>query len=189
MDAAFKMKTEQQQSKSGKPTVTRPRAQGASREAGRRASYVASKSKTDLGMLHQSQALKATAADKARDRSETGGGGGASRKLTGNMVEVSAAAQAAAVTPVQQDREMGRKAQTSRVFVVGKNHAPLMPCHPARARALLKAGRAVVHRHCRLVQRADGYAYFMLNNPQPAALPPTPSRPAAVALVSAPSLR
>jgi hypothetical protein len=30
--------------------------------------------------------------------------------------------------------------------VLGKNHEPLMPCQPARARQLLKAGRAVVHR-------------------------------------------
>lgn len=30
------------------------------------------------------------------------------------------------------------------VFVLDKKHEPLMPCHPARARKLLKAGRARV---------------------------------------------
>jgi hypothetical protein len=31
----------------------------------------------------------------------------------------------------------------NRVFVLDKNEKPLMPCHPARARKLLKKGRAV----------------------------------------------
>ncbi|GHD57205.1 hypothetical protein GCM10010317_044600 [Streptomyces mirabilis] len=34
-----------------------------------------------------------------------------------------------------------------RVFVLAKDGSPLMPCHPARARALLSEGRAVVARH------------------------------------------
>lgn len=34
----------------------------------------------------------------------------------------------------------------NRVFVVDKNGKPLMPCHPARARELLKRGRARVYR-------------------------------------------
>jgi len=33
-----------------------------------------------------------------------------------------------------------------RVFVLDKRSKPLMPCHPARARELLKEGHAVVHR-------------------------------------------
>ncbi|MEO0596436.1 MAG: RNA-guided endonuclease IscB, partial [Chloroflexota bacterium] len=33
------------------------------------------------------------------------------------------------------------------VFVVDKNKEPLMPCHPARARELLKKGKAAVFRH------------------------------------------
>ena len=44
------------------------------------------------------------------------------------------------------------------VFVLDKDHKPLMPCHPARARKMLKAGRARVHRlhpfTIRLVDRA-----------------------------------
>ncbi|MCI0714116.1 MAG: RNA-guided endonuclease IscB [Chloroflexi bacterium] len=34
-----------------------------------------------------------------------------------------------------------------RVFVVDKNEQPLMPCHPARARMLLKKGRAEIVKH------------------------------------------
>lgn len=37
--------------------------------------------------------------------------------------------------------------QDQRVFVLDKNGKPLMPCHPARARELLKKGRAKVYRH------------------------------------------
>lgn len=33
-----------------------------------------------------------------------------------------------------------------KVFVLDKDHKPLMPCGPARARKLLKAGRARVHK-------------------------------------------
>jgi len=46
------------------------------------------------------------------------------------------------------------------VFVLDKNEQPLMPCHPARARQMLKAGRAVVYRHrpftIRLLDRDGG---------------------------------
>ena len=39
-----------------------------------------------------------------------------------------------------------KKKGTARVFVISKNKTPLMPCHPARARELLRKGKAVVHR-------------------------------------------
>ena len=113
--------------------------------------YVASKSKTDSGVLHQRRTLKAPAADKARDQmgghSETGGGRRATGKLAGNMVEVSGVAQATPVTSVPSPggEFAGRKASSGRVFVLGKTKQPLMPCHPARARELLKSGQAVVH--------------------------------------------
>jgi 5-methylcytosine-specific restriction endonuclease McrA len=46
------------------------------------------------------------------------------------------------------------------VFVVDKNRQPLMPCHPARARKLLTAGKAAVLRRfpftIRLLERAGG---------------------------------
>ncbi|MEI8089795.1 MAG: RRXRR domain-containing protein, partial [Opitutaceae bacterium] len=144
--------TDRAQVSPAKPTFTRPSA-GVSRRS------VASKSKnTNLGMLHQSQALKASAADKARDRSETGGGGGTSRTLAGHKVEVSGVEQSTPVTSVRsRDGEFaGRKAgflKQGRVFVLGKGKEPLMPCHPARARALLKSGKAVIHRHFPFVVR------------------------------------
>ena len=34
----------------------------------------------------------------------------------------------------------------NRVFVLSSTRQPLMPCHPARARQLLTAGRAAVYR-------------------------------------------
>ncbi|WP_155996452.1 RNA-guided endonuclease IscB [Verrucomicrobium sp. 3C] len=47
-----------------------------------------------------------------------------------------------------------------RIFVIGSHREPLMPCHPARARELLREGRAVVHRRypftIRLKDREDG---------------------------------
>ena len=47
-----------------------------------------------------------------------------------------------------------------RSFVLGKSGEALMPCHPARARQLLRDGRAVVHRRLpfviRLKDRKDG---------------------------------
>ena len=135
---------------SAKPTFTRPRG-GASR------SYVASKCQTDSGMLHQSRTLKAPAADKARDRSETGGGRAAARpsRLAGNMVEVSGAVPAAPVTATCKGGENAglTAGNNARVFVLAKTGQPLMLCHPARARALLKAGRAVIHRRFPLVIR------------------------------------
>ncbi len=136
---------------SEKPTFTRPRA-GASR------SYVASKSKTDHGMLHQSHALKASAADKARDRSETGGGSVSAKKhkLTGNMVEVSGSGASHSPSPASCDAEnAGRKAGTacSRVFVLSKTGGPLMPCHPARS--LLLPNRR--HRSCLCPVRQEGW--------------------------------
>jgi 5-methylcytosine-specific restriction endonuclease McrA len=145
-----------------KPTFTSPSA-GASRP------YVASKSKTNSGMLLQSRTLKAPAVDKARDRSETGGGRSASRrsKLAGNMDEKSGAAQAAPVTAGGNcaGEFAGRKASivtSNRVFVLGAIGKPLMPCHPARARELLKSGDAVVHRRfpfvIRLKSRTAGAA-------------------------------
>jgi len=46
------------------------------------------------------------------------------------------------------------------VFVLSKTKKPLMPCHPARARELLKKGRAVVHKvypfTIRLKDRVEG---------------------------------
>ena len=133
--------TDRAQGSPAKPTFTRLSA-GVSRRT------VASKFKnTNLGMLHQSQALKASAADKARDRSETGGGGGVSRTLAGNRVEVSGVEQSTPVTSVRsRDGEFaGRVAvRASGSFNV---------------QTQLGVVQGIAHRFCALVQRADGYAY------------------------------
>ena len=34
------------------------------------------------------------------------------------------------------------------VFVLSKNKKPLSPCHPAKARQLLRKGKAVIHKRC-----------------------------------------
>jgi len=56
----------------------------------------------------------------------------------------------------ETDPVTGPNTQTpghARVFVLGKTKSPLMPCHPARARGFLAAGRAVVTRLLPLVLR------------------------------------
>lgn len=61
------------------------------------------------------------------------------------------------------------------VFVLDKHGKALMPCTEKRARLLLERGRARVHRvlpmeshqqmgshkHCKLIQRSDGYGYSL----------------------------
>ncbi len=129
----------------GEPAVTRP--------SSVQPSYVASeRNKTHSGILHQSRTLETPTADKSQERRGTRRSCRTSGTLAGNQVEVSGAAVAAPVTTVRQDGESGRKAQP-RVFVLGKNQQPLMPCQPARARQLLHAGRAVIHRRLPLVIR------------------------------------
>ncbi len=130
-----------------KPTFTRPSG-GATRR------YVASKPKTDSGVLHQPRTLKAPAADPARDRSETGGGRGESRQLAGNMVEVSGAERLP--SPAAQAAESMERKLHNRVLVLGKNREPLMPCTPARARQLLKKGDAVIDRRFPFTIRLKG---------------------------------
>jgi len=131
---------------SGQPTVTRPSSTG---------NYVASKSKTNPGVLHQPQALKAHAVDKSQERRETGEGSPTGDTLTGNMVEVSEAARLS--LPVSQDTETGA---VMRPFVLGKGKRPLMPAHPARVRQLLRKRKATVSRRfpfvIRLKTRKDG---------------------------------
>ncbi len=43
-------------------------------------------------------------------------------------------------------RELKGNFHMQRVFAVDKNERPLMPCHPARVRELLKKGQAAVYR-------------------------------------------
>ncbi|MGW0200410.1 RNA-guided endonuclease IscB [Nonomuraea sp. NPDC003201] len=59
---------------------------------------------------------------------------------------------AGGVTPDHPVREKGRESPPY-VFVLDKHGYPLQPCTSARARQLLKRGRAVVHRHTPFVIR------------------------------------
>ena len=92
--------------------------------------------KTNPGMLPQSRALEDSPADtpgQARNGANRDAGGQVVRGETGFGRRHRGSAS---------DPESG----VSRVFVLDRCGAPLMPCHPARARKLLKKGRAVVVR-------------------------------------------
>ena len=92
--------------------------------------------KTNPGMLPQSRALEDSPADtpgQARNGANRDAGGQAVRGETGFGRRHRGSAS---------DPESG----VSRVFVMDRCGAPLMPCHPARARKLLGKGRAVVVR-------------------------------------------
>ena len=92
--------------------------------------------KTNPGMLPQSRALEDSPADtpgRARNGANRDAGGQAVRGETGFGRRHRGSAS---------DPESG----VSRVFVLDRRGDPLMPCHPARARRLLKKGRAVVVR-------------------------------------------
>jgi 5-methylcytosine-specific restriction endonuclease McrA len=52
---------------------------------------------------------------------------------------------------VKEPRSIRRRAASSRVLVLGPDRQPLMPCGPARARQLLRSGRAGILRHYPLV--------------------------------------
>jgi hypothetical protein len=64
----------------------------------------------------------------------------------------------------------------NRVFVLTNTKQPLMPCAPARARKLLKAGRAAVYRFAPftiiLKERAAGAVQPVEVKVDPAARPP-----------------
>lgn len=56
-----------------------------------------------------------------------------------------------------------RKEKSVMVFVLDTNKKPLAPCHPARARKLLKTGKVqgINHKYCQIVQKSDGYKYTL----------------------------
>ena len=102
--------------------------------------------KTNPGMLPQSRALEDSPADtpgQARNGADRDAGGQVVRGETGFGRRHRGSAS---------DPESG----VSRVFVLDRCGAPLMPCHPARARKLLKKGRAVVVRLPSLHHPAPG---------------------------------
>ena len=92
--------------------------------------------KTNLGMPLQSQALEAPAADSLR-------------------VSTKRASACTAMKHCQEERSpskgsrhpLSKGARSLRtIFVLSKDKTPLMPTSPARARILLKQGRACIHR-------------------------------------------
>jgi 5-methylcytosine-specific restriction endonuclease McrA len=93
--------------------------------------------KTDSGVLPQPRTLEVSSADKPKGRYETGR---RCRKAPGLQHGREETRRKSGVTPV-------RGAQgVQHVFVLDRRGNALMPCHPARARELLKKGRAVVVR-------------------------------------------
>ncbi len=111
--------------------------------------------KTHQGMLPQSPALESASADTPRGGHETGRGRRPMRPATGLQLrqEETALGHTAqgSVTPQQEiapgkGAGRGNPSSQNRVFVLDKHGRPLMPCNAARARQLLGAGRARVHR-------------------------------------------
>jgi 5-methylcytosine-specific restriction endonuclease McrA len=107
--------------------------------------------KTDGGMLPQFRPLEACVADKPRVPARNGYGQTAA--VQPSRGETSGFARPGA-SPAQAENGV------SRVFVLAKGGAPLMPCHPARVRKLLAVGRAQVVQATpftiRLIDRSAG---------------------------------
>jgi len=109
---------------------------------------------TDLGVLPQLQALEPASADTAGVASKRGAGdGGRARSTTGVQHGRGETGRKAGVAPSGAAREGNPTTGVAVVFVVDKHHKPLQPTTERRARKLLKAGRAVVHRRYPFVIR------------------------------------
>jgi hypothetical protein len=123
---------------------------------------------THQAVLPQQPALESVGADTPGSRDETAHGHPATargtgrkhgRGETGGQGTQARRRHAESATPVAQAAENGSGDApphnspyrggigASRVFVLSKEGHPLMPCHPARARELLRKGRAVVARY------------------------------------------
>ena len=114
--------------------------------------------KTDPGVLPQPQALESASADNREGKDETGRGGQGNlatgvQQGRGESSRVLTSRENRNSDP--EGRPKGEEARdlaapphitASRVFVLDRHGQPLMPCHPARARKLLRSGRARVHR-------------------------------------------
>ncbi len=108
-------------------------------------------------MLPQSQALESVSADNRKGKDETGCGGrgntttGMQQGQEDRFLELTSPRDSHPATSEQSEEAGARGVIASpsstapRVFVLDKHGNPLMPCHPARARKLLKSGRARVH--------------------------------------------
>lgn len=107
-------------------------------------------------MLPQSQALESASVDNRKGKDETGRGGcgytttGMQHGRGDRSLEFTSLKNS---HPVTSEKSGGAGARSvvapfstqSRVFVVDSHGNPLVPCHPARARKLLKSRRARVH--------------------------------------------
>ena len=108
--------------------------------------------KTDPGMLPQSQALEAPVADTPRVGPKRAGACAAAEHGRGERSERATARNrnprpAASVTDGETDGVTHPvRHKPNRVFVLSSKGQPLMPCHPARARMLKKAGKTRVAR-------------------------------------------
>jgi 5-methylcytosine-specific restriction endonuclease McrA len=109
--------------------------------------------KTDRAVLPQQLALEFESADIPRIGDETGLGRRKAPGVEHVRGETAVASPGSGgVTPDRKVRESGREA-TPAVFVLDVHGVPLQPTTPARARKLLKGGRAVVARHTPFVIR------------------------------------
>lgn len=108
---------------------------------------------TNSAVLPQQRSLESAPADNPRIGDETGLG----RHQAPGAVHVRGEMRDAApgVARVTPDREVGEQAREGHpaVFVLDKRGTPLQPTTSARARKLLKQGRAVVARHTPFVIR------------------------------------
>ncbi len=113
--------------------------------------------KTHQQMLPQSAALESASADNLQGKDETGSGRWGDpatvvqhgRGETANGITFSLQRHPSSPEQSEGDADRGLAAphiRAQRVFVLDRRGLPLMPCHPARARKLLHAGRARVHR-------------------------------------------
>ncbi|MEU6374482.1 RNA-guided endonuclease IscB [Streptomyces sp. NPDC046909] len=114
---------------------------------------------THQAVLPQQPALESAGADTPGSRDETAHGHPATARGTGgehgrgetdgHSTEVRrrhAKTEKRSGDAPTQDQSYTGGVGASRVFVLSKDGQPLMPCHPARARELLRKGRAVVAR-------------------------------------------
>ena len=114
-------------------------------------STLKAKSKTHPGMLPQSQALKVSFDGPAKAKAGTSETDSGERCPKASLPLNQADFQhgrgerpaTAGPSPSPQGEE---KSGVARVFVRASDGRPLMPCHPARARQLLRSGRARVHK-------------------------------------------
>jgi 5-methylcytosine-specific restriction endonuclease McrA len=119
--------------------------------------------KTHPGTLPQSQALENQAADIPHG-SERNGFGPCGLKEPAAGTQLVRGEPAGNVNPAASPAAVEQSTQAARgvtlVFVLASGGTPLMPCHPARARAFLKEGRARIHQlfpfTIRLVDRREG---------------------------------